>query len=148
MEQEDINIELISDKAIMEALVSKEALSSMDAKLQQVPPNYFDEFPTAVLEKIRSEKNKTKIIHFAAFRKIAIAAAVLLITATGYLFSDKILQNKNEIVIVAIEEIPNEEIQKYIESNEVFVEVDWQNEIDKASTDLELNYIPYNNDTN
>ncbi len=148
MEQEDINIELISDKAIMEALVSKEALSSMDAKLQQVPPNYFDEFPTAVLEKIRSEKNKTKIIHFAAFRKIAIAAAVLLITATGYLFSDKILQNKNEIVIVAIEEIPNEEIQKYIESNEVFVEVDWQSEIDKASTDLELNYIPYNNDTN
>jgi ActR/RegA family two-component response regulator len=148
MEQEDINIELISDKAIMEALVSKEALSSMDAKLQQVPPNYFDEFPTAVLEKIRSEKNKTKIIHFAAFRKIAIAAAVLLITATGYLFSDKILQNKNEIVIVAIEEIPNEEIQKYIESNEVFVEVDWQNEIDKASTDLELNYIPFNNDTN
>jgi hypothetical protein len=148
MEQEDINIELISDKAIMEALVSKEALSSMDAKLQQVPPNYFDEFPTAVLEKIRSEKNKTKIIHFAAFRKIAIAAAVLLITATGYLFSDKILQNKNEIVIVAIEEIPNEEIQKYIESNEVFVEVDWQSEIDKASTDLELNYIPFNNDTN
>ena len=145
---EDINIELISDKAIMEALVSKEALSSMDAKLQQVPPNYFDEFPTAVLEKIRSEKNKTKIIHFAAFRKIAIAAAVLLITATGYLFSDKILQNKNEIVIVAIEEIPNEEIQKYIESNEVFVEVDWQSEIDKASTDLELNYIPFNNDTN
>ena len=39
-------------------------------------------------------------------------------------------------------------IQKYIESNEVFVEVDWQSEIDKASTDLELNYIPFNNDTN
>jgi hypothetical protein len=100
------------------------------------------------LQAIRAEKNKTKIIHFTAFRKIAIAAAVLLITATGYIFSDKILQNKNEIVIVVIEEIPNEEIQKYIESNEVFVEVDWQSEIDNASTDLELNYIPFNNDTN
>jgi hypothetical protein len=148
MEQEDIDIDLLSDKALMEALVSKEALSSMDAKLQQVPPNYFNEFPTAVLGKIRSGKNKTKIIHFAAFRKIAIAAAVLLITATGYLFSDKILENKNEIVIVTIEEIPNEEIQKYIESNEVFVEVDWQGEMDNASADLELNYKPLNNDTN
>jgi hypothetical protein len=148
MEQEDIDIELISDKAFIEALVSKEALNNMDAKVQEVPSNYFNEFPTAVLEKIRSEKNETKIIHFTAFRKIAIAAAVLLITTTGYIFSDKILQNKNEIVIVVIEEIPNEEIQKYIESNEVFVEVDWQSEIDNASTDLELNYIPFNNDTN
>ncbi|MFM2439166.1 MAG: hypothetical protein RLZ16_163, partial [Bacteroidota bacterium] len=31
MEQEDIDIELISDKATIEALLSKEALNNMDA---------------------------------------------------------------------------------------------------------------------
>lgn len=148
MEQEAIDIELLSDKALIEALVSKEALNSMDSELQEIPPNYFDEFPNAVLQVIRAKKNKTKIIHFANFRKIAIAAAVLLIIATGYLFSNNILQNKNEIAIVNIEEITSEEIETYVESNNFFVEVDWQDEIDNSSTELEPKYTPLNNDTN
>lgn len=148
MEQEDIDIELLSDKATIEALLSKEALNNMDAKVQEVPSNYFNEFPNTVLQAIRAEKNKTKIIHFTAFKKIAIAAAVLLITATGYIFSDKILQNKNEIATVNIEEITSEEIESYVELNQLYAEADWQSEIDNTSPELELNYISSNNDTN
>ena len=148
MEQEEIDIELLSDKAFIEALVSKEALNKMDAKVQEVPSNYFNEFPNAVLQTIRAEKNKTKIIRFTAFKKIAIAAAVLLITATGYIFSDKIIQNKNETAIVNIEEITDEEIEHYVESNELYVEADWQSDIENSSIELKSNYTPLNNDTN
>ena len=49
MEQEDIDIELLSDKATIETLLSKEALKNMDAKVQEVPSNYFNEFPNTVL---------------------------------------------------------------------------------------------------
>lgn len=148
MEQEEIDIELLSDKAFIEALVSKEALNKMDAKVQEVPSNYFNEFPNAVLQTIRAEKNKTKIIRFTAFKKIAIAAAVLLITATGYIFSDKIIKNKNETAIVNIEEITDEEIEHYVESNELYVEADWQSDIENSSIELKSNYTPLNNDTN
>ena len=148
MKQDDIDNELNSDKALTEALLGKEALNMLDAKTQHVPADYFNEFPNSVLKAIRSENSKTNIIHFGTFSKIAIAAAILLITATGYIFSDKILTNNNEIAIVNIEEITNEEIEKYVESNEFFVEVDWQSEIDNASTELESNYILLKNDTN
>lgn len=148
MKQDDIDNELNSDKALTEALLGKEALNMLDVKIQEVPADYFNEFPNSVLKAIRSENSKTKIIQFGTFSKMAIAAAILLITATGYIFSDKILTNNNEIAIVNIEEITNEEIEKYVESNEIFVEVDWQSEIDNASTELEANYISLNNDTN
>ena len=148
MKQDDMHNELNSDKVLTEALLGKEALNMLDVKIQEVPADYFNEFPNSVLKAIRSENSKTKIIHFGTFSKIAIAAAILLITATGYIFSDKILTNNTEIAIVNIEEITNEEIEKYVESNEIFVEVDWQSEIDNASTELEANYISLNNDTN
>lgn len=148
MKQEDITNELNSDKALTEALLGKEALNMLDAKIQEVPTDYFNEFPDSVIQAIRSENSKTKIIHFSTFSKIAVAAAILLITATGYIFSDKILTNNNEIAIVNIEEITNVEIEKYVESNEFYAEVDWQNEIDNASTELESNYILLKNDTN
>ena len=148
MEQEDITNELNSDKALIEALLGKEALNMLEIKMQEVPADYFNEFPNSVLKAIRSENSETKIIRFSAFYKIAIAATILLITATGYIFSDKILTNNNEIAIVNIEEITNEEIEKYVESNEFYVEVDWQNEIDNTSTELESNYILLKNDTN
>ena len=144
----DLDNELNSDKALAEALLGKEALNMLDAKIQEVPNDYFNEFPNSVLRAIRSENSKTKIIHIGTISKIAIAAAILLITATGYIFSDKILTNKNEIATVNIEEITNEEIEKYVESNEFFVEVDWQSEVDNASTEFESNYTPLNNDTN
>jgi hypothetical protein len=146
--QEGINNELYAEQAMLEQLFSKAALKSMDAKIQEVPLNYFNEFPDSVLKKIRSENNKTKIIHFVAFKKMAIAAAVLIITATGYLFSDKTVQNNEEIAIVNIEAITNEEIEHYVESNELFVEVDWESGIDNSNIQLELNYTPLNKDSN
>ena len=94
VDQEGEYNELFAEQAMVEQLFSKEALNSLDAKTQDVPLNYFNEFPDSVLKKIRTENNKTKIIHFATFKKIAIAAAVLIITATGYIFSEKIVPNK------------------------------------------------------
>ena len=146
--QEGINNELYAEQAMVDQLFSKEVLNRINAQTQVVPLNYFNEFPDSVLKKIRSENNKTKIIHFVSFKKMAIAAAVLIITATGYLFSEKTVQNNEEIAIVNIEAITNEEIEHYVESNELFVEVDWESGIDNSNIQLELNYTPLNKDSN
>lgn len=148
MKQDDIDNELYSDKALTEALVGKEALKMLDAKIQEVPDHYFNEFPNTVLKAIHSEDSKTKIIQFGVFSKIAITATLLLIAATGYIYYEKILPKASEIASVNIQELTSEVIENYIESNEFFVEVDWQSEIDKSSAELEEQHIPLNKDTN
>lgn len=148
VDQDSINKEIIAEKAIVEQLLSKEALNALDKKSQLVPDNYFNEFPTSVMEAIRNENKKARLVRITYFRKLAIAAAFLLTAATGYIFYEKSFDNNNEPTIVKIQELSNEEIENYVESNDLFVEAYWQTEINNTSAELESNTISINDDTN
>ena len=148
MEQKESNTELINDQALVETLIGLEALNTLNHSIKEVPDNYFETFPESMINTIRAKNNQAKIIRINSFKRIAVAAAILLITATGYIFYDKVLPNSPVQSMVQIQEITNEEIENYLETNEWFVEVDWQSEMDDSNEELASNYILTNNDTN
>lgn len=148
MEQKESNTELINDQALVETLIGLEALNTLNNSIKEVPDNYFETFPESMINTIRAKNNQAKIIRINSFKRIAVAAAILLITATGYIFYDKVLPNSPVQSMVQIQEITNEEIENYLETNEWFVEVDWQSEMDDSNDELASNYILTNNDTN
>ena len=148
MEQKESNTELINDQALVESLIGLEALNTLNNSIKEVPDNYFEVFPESMINTIRAKNNTAKIIRINSFKHIAIAAALLLISATGYIFYEKVLPNNPIQSMVQIQEITNEEIENYLESNEWFVEVDWQSEMDDSNDELASNYMLTNNDTN
>ena len=148
MEQKKSDTELIHDQALVESITGLEALNTLNNRLKKVPDNYFEVFPESIINTIRAKNNQGKIIQINLFKRIAIAAALLLITATSYIFYEKVSQNSPLQSMVQIQEITNEEIENYLETNEWYVEADWQSEIDDSNDELIYSYILTNNDTN
>lgn len=128
-------------------IISKEleaALKSFEAKNNQVPEGYFDQFEMNLMRKIQAKKNapkQAKILSiFSAQKKYLVAASLILVVATGYLLFDN--ANKNSIhqgEMVQIEALPDEAIEAYLNDNEVVAEVDWNDAIETIGVEVNLN---------
>jgi predicted PurR-regulated permease PerM len=133
MEQEQKIKELCADSAMAEAIFSKELLHDREDKIVKVPNDYFESFPSLMLEKIKS-KRKPAIIF--TIGRIAAAAAVLLIVVSTYLYiqSNNINDTQNRI---AINEIPTSELDAYVNNYEWVMEAELQNEINSIGINFE-----------
>jgi len=128
-------------------IISKEleaALKSFEAKNNQVPEGYFEQFEMNLMCKIQAEKNapkQAKILSiFSAQKKYLVAASLILVVAIGYLLYDKAnnkLISKGELV--QIETLPDESIEAYLNDNEVLAEVDWSDAIEAVGIEVNLN---------
>jgi hypothetical protein len=128
-------------------IISKEleaALKSFKAKNNQVPEGYFDQFEMNLMRKIQAEKNapkQAKILSiFSAQKKYLVAASLILLVATSYLFYNK---SNNKVIspgeLVQIEALPDEVIEAYLNENEVVAEVDWNGAIEAVGVEINLN---------
>ena len=128
-------------------IISKEleaALKSFEAKNNQVPEGYFDQFEMNLMRKIQAEKNapkQAKILSiFSAQKKYLVAASLILVVATGYLLYD---MGNNKVIsqseLVQIEALPDEVIEAYLNENEVVAEVDWNGAIEAVGGEVDLN---------
>lgn len=141
------NTELKEDQTLVENLFSKEAIATFKQSIQSVPSDYFENFPEQVLTNIRENNKKATIVKLLPFFRVSIAASVLFITATTYLFYNNRPVEKT-IAAVTIQEVSNEEIEAYVYSNELIAEVDWQVELNKVGLDAEQPFSLLNNDSN
>jgi len=128
-------------------IISKEleaALKSFEAKNNQVPEGYFDQFEMNLMRKIQAEKNapkQAKILSiFSAQKKYLVAASLILVVTTGYLLYD---MGNNKVTpqgeLVQIEALPDEVIEAYLNYNEVVAEVDWNGAIEAVGVEVDLN---------
>ncbi len=137
MNKSPIDSTLAEDKAMIEQLLSKEALIQFDAHMNEVPTGYFEHFPESILLKIQSAE-KPKTAKLFTIGRLSMAAAILLIIASTFIFVQK---NKldSPLASIAINEIPTSEMEAYVNSNEWIAEVDVQSEINKIETNFETN---------
>ena len=70
--------------------------------------------------------------------KLAIAAVFLCVIASAFIFINDRTKNNTELATINLVDIPNEEIESYINSNELIAEIDWQAEINKVSDNIEV----------
>ena len=136
MEQEYTKSALTADKALIESILSKEALMQFESNIQKVPDAYFDQFSDSLFDRIKKTK-QTSSAKIFSLGSLSIAATVLLIMVSGYFLVQKNRVLNDQIAVIAIHEIPIAEIDDYISNNEWIAEVDVQNEINKIETNFE-----------
>jgi hypothetical protein len=136
---ENINIQnnIGEDKQRVEQLFSKEALDSFEKHQTAVPTNYFENFEARVLNSIHSSKQPARIFKIAGWGQLAIAASFLTIIVSGYIFFQSNTYKQQNQSMVSLQEIPSAEIDAYVNSNEWVAEIDWQEQINIESADLE-----------
>lgn len=135
--QEQNHNNILEDKALVESLFTKKALDQIEANQQAVPLDYFDAHEKAVLKAIHADKSTARILKFGIYKKMAIAASLLTIAITTYIF---IPSNSKKDTIAnnfSIQEIPTTEIESYVNTNEVIAEIDWQSEINKEAANID-----------
>jgi len=148
MENSEKDISLREDKALVEALFSKESLMQFNENQQQSNDSFFEQQQASILKAIGQQK--ARIIIFGKYGKIAVAASILAIIATSYLYIQASKQSTITVEYVKIEDIPSEEIENYVNANELIAEIDWSTEIDEAAEMLDETTININSnkDTN
>ena len=148
MENSEKDISLREDKALVEALFSKESLMQFNENQQQSNDSFFEQQQASILKAIGQQK--ARIIIFGKYGKIAVAASILAIIATSYLYIQASKQSTATVEYVKIEEIPSEEIENYVNANELIAEIDWSTEIDEAAEMFDETTININSnkDTN
>jgi len=148
MENSEKDISLREDKALVEALFSKESLMQFNENQQQSNDSFFEQQQASILNAIGQQK--ARIIIFGKYGKIAVAASILAIIATSYLYIQASKQSTATVEYVKIEEIPSEEIENYVNANELIAEIDWSTEIDEAAEIFDETTININSnkDTN
>ena len=148
MENSEKDISLKEDKALVEALFSKESLMQFNENQQQSNDSFFEQQQASILNAIGQQK--ARIIIFGKYGKIAVAASILAIIATSYLYIQASKQSTATVEYVKIEEIPSEEIENYVNANELIAEIDWSTEIDEAAEIFDETTININSnkDTN
>ena len=148
MENSEKDISLREDKALVEALFSKESLMQFNENQQQSNDSFFEQQQASILNAIGQQK--ARIIMFGKYGKIAVAASILAIIATSYLYIQASKQSTATVEYVKIEEIPSEEIENYVNANELIAEIDWSTEIDEAAEIFDETTININSnkDTN
>jgi hypothetical protein len=148
MENSEKDISLREDKALVEALFSKESLMQFNENQQQSNDSFFEQQQASILKAIGQQK--ARIIIFGKYGKIAVAASILAIIATSYLYIQASKQSTVTVEYVKIEDIPSEEIENYVNANELIAEIDWSTEIDEAAEMFDETTININSnkDTN
>jgi len=134
MEHNNLDNTLWEDKDLANALFHKAAFEQFEDHVKEVPANYFDHQTATILKAVKNKN--APIIKIGLYSKIAIAASILTILATSYLY----FQTKKNIdpspVFVKIEEIPTADLEAYVNSNEFFIETDLQNSINEETAIL------------
>jgi len=148
MENKNIQNNIAQDKKLVEQLFSKDALANFEEKNSTVPANYFENFESRVLNNIHASKQKASIFKLAKWSQLAIAASFLTIIVSSYLFFQANTINQQNQSMVSLQEIPNSEIDAYVNSNEWVAEIDWQEEINIESAGLEELSNHLSKDTN
>jgi len=122
---------------------TEEALKNFEAKANQVPLGYFDQFELELMQKIKSDSElPKKALIFSLFsnqKKYLIAASLLLVVASVSLFLDKSEKNAATIAkvnTIAIETLPDEAIEAYVYQNESMAEVDWNTAIEATGSSI------------
>ena len=74
----------------------------------------------------------------------------MAIIATSYLYIQASKQSTATVEYVKVEDIPSEEIENYVNANELIAEIDWSTEIDEAAEMFDETTININSnkDTN
>ena len=142
------DISLSEDKDLANALFGKEALANFEANNKLVEADYFDQQVAIILKATKNKK--APVFKMGNFSKLAIAASLLTMVATTYLYLQKNKESQTVPAYVKIEEIPDAEIENYLNSNEELAEIDWQTQINNEAENLEtldLN-LPANKDSN
>ena len=138
MEQKKINTSLEEDQLMAERLFSKEALANYDKSASSVPASYFETFPEKLQNRIAN--NKPKIFFLTPIGKMAIAAALLLVVASTFIFLNKGVDKNLELSSLTIQDISNDEIEAYVDANEWMVDIDWSSEAFKPDAEAEHFY--------
>ena len=138
MEQKKINTTLEEDQLMVERLFSKEALANYDKSASSVPASYFETFPEKLQNRIAN--NKPKIFFLTPIGKMAIAAALLLVVASTFIFLNKGVDKNLELSSLTIQDISNDEIEAYVDANEWMVDIDWSSEAFKLDAEAEHFY--------
>ena len=138
MEQKKINTTLEEDQLMVERLFSKEALANYDKSASSVPASYFETFPEKLQNRIAN--NKPKIFFLTPIGKMTIAAALLLVVASTFIFLNKGVDKNLELSSLTIQDISNDEIEAYVDANEWMVDIDWSSEAFKPDAEAEHFY--------
>ncbi|MDI9319495.1 MAG: hypothetical protein QM530_03375 [Phycisphaerales bacterium] len=96
-----------------------------------IPNNYFEEFPAAVISKVKEHRTIKKSLHFPVFRNLQLAASIALIVFVGYGVLRMNHQRTNSNF--NFEGVTQAEISEYVHEN-----------IDDFDTDIILNGLSYN----
>ena len=121
------------------------ALKGFQAKNSRVPEGYFDQFEQDLMRQIHAKTSASKqgsiLSLFNAQKKYLVAASLLFVVATGYLFYNTMdTSGKSEdTTVVQIETLPDVVVEAYVNSNELVAEVDWNNAIETTGASMTLN---------
>lgn len=125
----------------------EEALKSFDAKTNQVPTGYFDQFELDIMQKINAAKQAPKRAPILAFfldhKQHLVAASLIFAIATGVIFFNRGGEKNNTAVakvkMIEIENLPDELIEAYVINNEFEAEVEWNTAIEMEAASLSNN---------
>lgn len=137
---------LQQDKALVEALFSKEHLMQFEENQMQASDTFFEQQEASILKVVG--KQQVKILSLRNWAKLAVAASLLAIITTTYIFIQRDPQTDNTLQYVKIEEIPSDEIENYVNNNELVAEIDWSEEINEEVEIFDDAIIKTNKDTN
>jgi len=131
MENESISKELV------------EALKSFESKTKQVPVEYFEQFESGLMQKIKAQKQVPKrapiLALFLEHKQYLVAASLIFAIATGLLFFNKAEKNTislAKVELIEIETLPDELIEAYVNNNELVAEVEWNTAIETEAAFL------------
>lgn len=125
----------------------EEALKSFDAKTNQVPTGYFDQFELDIMQKINAAKQVPKRAPILAFfldhKQYLVAASLIFAIATGVIFFNRGGEKNDTAVakveMIEIENLPDELIEAYVINNEFEAEVEWNTAIEMEAASLSNN---------
>jgi len=134
MEQKKIDTTLENDKLMVERLFSKSALDNYEKSTSNVPASYFEAFPEKLQQRIAN--NKPKVFFLTPIGKMAIAAMLILVVASTFIFLNTSMDNNVTTSSITMQDISNDEIEAYVDANEWIADIDWQSDVYKNDGEL------------
>jgi hypothetical protein len=137
MQHEQNDKALFEDKNLVESLLGKEALNAFEAKQNLAPSDYFENFENDILKNVNKTKHRASIFSISKYGKLAIAASLLTIATTAYIFIQSNKQEDGNLVNINLQDLPTAEIDNYVDANELVTDIDWQDELNNEGSELE-----------
>jgi hypothetical protein len=134
MEQKKIDTTLENDKLMVERLFSKSALDNYEKSTSNVPASYFEAFPEKLQQRIAN--NKPKVFFLTPIGKMAIAAMLILVVASTFIFLNTSMDKNVAFSSITMQDISNDEIEAYVDANEWIADIDWQSDVYKNDGEL------------